>query len=322
MRKGPGIHRTLLSVGALLVFFSLPMPARAEVSVKAEVDQAFATIGDQINFRVTAVHDPEETILSFNLGNALSDFEIKQSTDFSTREGKKVAEGKNFVITNYVLGDYVIRPLTVQYRDKSGNVKELKTNSLYITIESVDKNKKSGKNEDIRGIKGVQKIKPKLWPWVLFFAALVGIAAGAYFFFQNSRHRLLEKTAREEILSPHDEAYQALNQLQYSDLIRKGQMKLYFLKMSEILRRYFERRYQMHVLESTTFELKNNLKDKTSVENLKLIDEVLSFCDLVKFAKYVPSPLEIIRQNSQAKQIIDQTREQEIQAELPGTGSK
>ena len=92
-------------------------------------------------------------------------------------------------------------------------------------------------------------------------------------------------------------------------------MKLYFLHLSEILRRYFERRYQIRALELTTYELKNAFKDRLSAEQRQLIDDVLSFCDLAKFAKYIPPPLEIIRQNNQAKLVIDQTREPEIRPE-------
>ncbi len=298
-----------IMLGLTLLPFSVL--AHAEVSVKVEVDRAFATIGDQINFRVTAVHKPGVTVLGINPGSALADFEIKQATDFSTQEGNQILEGKNFVITNYELGEYMIRPFPVQYREASGEVKEIKTNSLYVTIESVDKNKKPA--SDIRGVKGVQEIKLTLWPWFLL-SALLGVGLGTFFLLQQSK-RGWSPSAQEEILSPHDEAYQALNRLQHSDLIRKGQMKLYFLHMSEILRRYFERRYQIRALELTTYELKNEFKDKLSMEQAQLIDDVLSFGDLVKFAKYIPTPLEIIRQNNQAKLVIDQTREPEIRPE-------
>ncbi|HLD56439.1 MAG TPA: hypothetical protein VJA00_02350 [Candidatus Omnitrophota bacterium] len=309
MKSGGTALAGTIMLGLMLFPFSLL--ANAEVSVKVEVDRAFATIGDQINFRVTATHEPGVTVLGINPGSALADFEIKQATDFSTQEKDQILEGKNFVITNYELGEYMIRSFSVQYRDASGDVKEIKTNSLYVTIESVDKNKKP--ESDIRGVKGVQKIKPALWPWFLLLAIL-GIAAGFFFFFEHSKRALLQ-SAQEEILSPHDEAYQALNRLQHSDLIRKGQMKLYFLHLSEILRRYFERRYQIRALELTTYELKNAFKDRLSAEQRQLIDDVLSFCDLAKFAKYIPTPLEIIRQNNQAKLVIDQTREPEIRPE-------
>ena len=71
------------------------------VSVKVEVDKAFATIGDEINFRVTVNRPPEVSLLEIDTGSALSDFEVKKVTNFSIREGNIVSEGKNYVITTY-----------------------------------------------------------------------------------------------------------------------------------------------------------------------------------------------------------------------------
>jgi hypothetical protein len=117
------------------------------------------------------------------------------------------------------------------------------------------------------------------------------------------------KTIKESSLSPHDEAYQALNRLRHSDLLHQGNLKGYFFEMSEIIRRYFERRYQLPALESTTHELLSRLGEKAPSDDVKLISEVLELCDLVKFAKYAPPVSEILRQNNQAKLIIDRTKE-------------
>ena len=307
------------SVFIRLVFFSLVLTstlpfalAEPDISAKVEVDRAFATIGDPINFRITVAHAPEINVLEMDPSGVLGDFEIKQATNFSNKENGKVLEGKNYAITTYTLGEYVIKPFTIQYR-AGGEIKQLKTSSLYITIESVDKSKDP--QTDIRGVKGVLKLKNRLGIWlvILLFLA-IGAVASWTFYLRKSRGA--SGSAEEPALSPHDEAYLALNKLQHSDLIRKGQTKLYFFQMSEILRRYFERRYQIRALESTTHEVTRDLKEKLTVDNAKIVEEALSFCDLVKFAKYDPPPMEILRQNNQAKLIIDRTKE-EIQVSLP-----
>jgi hypothetical protein len=280
--------------------------AESEVTAKVEVDRAFATIGDPINFRITVTHNPDVTVLDIDPKEVLSDFEIKEVTDFSTKEEGKIIKGKNYVIINYALGEYVIRSFTIQYRAGESDVKELKTNNLYITIESVEKNK--APDADIKGVKGVRKIRGSMWLWWVHIGLLF-VAEGTWLYYQKWRKKALEGT-QERLLTPHEEAYQALNRLQYSDLIRKGQVKLYFFQMSEILRRYFERRYQMKALESTTYEVLLELKEKVTNKHLQLIEEVLSFCDLVKFAKYNPAPVEILRMNNQAKTIIDRTKEE------------
>ena len=290
--------------------------------VKVEVNRAFATIGDRINFRVTITHDRGVVVLGIDASEVLSDFETKEVTDFSTKEGDKILEGKNYVITNYKLGEYVIRPFTIQYRAEKGEVKQLKTNSLYITIESIDKDKHKDPNGDIRGVKGVRKIRSQVWSFLVAIAVVLG-GIVSWFIYVEKRQRASSQDKLEPPLSPHDEAYQALNHLQHSDLIRRGQVKVYFFRMSEILRRYFERRYSIKALESTTCEVMKDLtKERLGVEDVKLIEEVLLLCDLVKFAKYDPPPVEILRQNNQAKLIIDRTKEivvQEIVSEAVKT---
>ena len=289
------------------LFGSLPSnSAEPDVSVKVEVDRAFATIGDPINFRITATHAPEISVLEMNPSGVLSDFEIKESTNFSQKEGGKILEGHNYVITTYTLGEYVVKPFTIQYHAKGGETGQLKTNAIYITIESIDKGKEP--KSDIKGIKGIRKLKGRLGLWLMFAFLLIAIGAGAWVIDLRKNREALTAN-RESALSPHDEAYLALSKLQHSDFIRKGQVKLYFFYMSEILRRYFERRYQVRALESTTYEAIRDLKEKLTPENLKLIEDELSFCDLVKFAKYDPPPMEILRETNQAKLIIDRTKE-------------
>jgi len=297
----------------LLVIFLLTgsfnlFSAQDNISVKVEVDKAFATIGDEINFRVTTQHSLNITVLELNAESALSDFEIKKATDFSTRENNAVAEGKNYVITTYQLGQFVIRPFSIQYRTKEGAVKEIQTNSLYLTLESVDKNKSP--ESDIRGIKGVYKLKNPLYQWVLSFVLIAIAAATGIWFYVYRTKRGSNREQQEPALSAHEEAYLALNQLKHSDLIRKGMVKLYFFQMSEILRKYIERRFRIRALESTTYELMQAIKLILNPEQTQLIQDVLTFCDLVKFAKYDPPALEVIQQTNQAKIIIDKTKEE------------
>jgi len=146
-------------------------------------------------------------------------------------------------------------------------------------------------------------------PWLVLFALLLGIAGFiGWRFFQ--KQAALAELRKKVPLNPHEEAYQALHQLKHSDLLKKNQYRGYFSQMSEILRRYFERRYEIHALESTTFELVRDLKGKMSTEDRKLVESVLEVCDFVKFAKYTPEVQEILKQNKQAFLIIDQTKQQ------------
>lgn len=300
----------IFSLFLCLWIASVPAFAAKDISVKVEVDKAFATIGDQINFRVTIQHHPDIMVLEADATPALSDFEIKKTTDFSTQEKDLISEGKNYVITTYSLGEYVIRPFPIKYKTKDGSVKDVQTNSLYLTMESVDKNKDKSAESDIRGVKGVHKLKHPIIRWLLALLFLIAAASAGTWFYLYKKKRALEGKIPEPALSAQEEAYLALNQLKNSDLIRKGLVKQYFFQMSEILRRYLERRFKIRALESTTYELMQELTPVATRDQVNLIQEVVNFCDLVKFAKYEPPALEIIQETNRAKTVIDQTKEE------------
>ena len=292
-----------------VIFLFLLFPSHSHgaeaVTAKIEVDKAFMTIGDKVNLRVTVIHEEKADVLDINHDDALSDFEIKEVKSFSHQENGEIYEGKNFVITNYTLGEYMIKPIVIHYRTRDGKTDTLQTNQLYLTVQSVDKTKDP--NSDIRGVKGVVKIRSVFIRWLVLFLVLTGVVAFCVIkWLQPRRETIDSKTG--QILSPHDEAYKALAVLHYSDLLKRGEIKLYFLRLSEIIRQYLERRFQIHALEWTTQELLVVLKDQIGNDKRKLIEPFLLTCDLVKFAKYVPQPIEIQEQIRQAKHIVDITK--------------
>jgi len=139
------------------IFFSIILCCNhaiaSDVTVKAEVDNAFITIGDRIEFKITVSHPKAVDVISIDATQALSDFEIKKIKDFKYSEKGLVYEGKSYTITNFDLGAYVIRPATIYYRLESGETATVESNELYVTVQSVDENRDP--DSDIRGLKGV-----------------------------------------------------------------------------------------------------------------------------------------------------------------------
>lgn len=300
--------RALLLAALLILGFPAALLAleKDSISVKAEVDKAFLTIGERIKYQVTVTHDPSVEILSKILPPRSDVFEVKEVHDFSEKQGNEIVEGRQFILTLYDLGEFILDPVTVKYRTTKGEEKAIETNRLYLSVRSID----SGKPKtDIRGVKGVLPLARQwLWFWVSLLILLGG--GGGAFFWWRWKHRPLEGEGVEEpILSPEDEALLQLSRLFDSDLIRRGKLKEYFLELSEILRRYFERRFEILAAESTTSEILKDLRQKEIPPPLRQkIQEVLEAADLVKFAKWKPAPLEIVRINQTSKAIVEEAR--------------
>ena len=291
----------------ILLPSSLHAEEKGFLSVKAEVNKATITIGERIEYRVTITHDGSVQILSPVEAPKEEPFEVKEVHDIFEKQGKLTVEGKRFVVTTYELGEFILEPVAIQYRLAGGEPKTIQTNRLFITVKSIDSSAKP--KTDIRNVKGALGLKRR-WGWLgwvlVFFITLAG---GIYFWWLKKQRLQAADRAEEPKLSPEDQALFELNRLFDSDLIRRGKMKEYFLEMSEILRRYLERRFEISAIESTTSEILRDLKSREIPPSLReKIQNVLESTDFVKFAKWKPAPPEIIRINQLAKALVEEAR--------------
>lgn len=278
-------------------------------SVKAEVNKSVFTIGEKVEYQITITHNSSVEILSKAVPPPSDVFEVKEAHDLYEKQGKQIVEGRRFILTTYELGEFILEPVKIKYRLPNKEEKTAETNRIYLTVRSVDA---SGKPKtDIRGPKGVLELKRHwLWLWMSLITLLAG--GLGFIFWRHWKSRLAAGvTEAEPALSPEDEALLRLNRLFDSDLLRQGKMKEYFLELSEILRHYFERRFDILAVESTTSEIAANLRQMDLSQSLlSKILEVLDSADLVKFAKWHPAPTEITHINQLAKSVVEEGRPQ------------
>lgn len=285
--------------------FALPAE-ESEISVKAEVDKAFITIGDPVSYTVTVKHKPSARLLSGIDFKDQDILKIKKVEDFSKKDRAFIYEGRKFTLTAFALGEFVLSPVQIQYADAQGQTQTLQTDPIYITVKSVAEGEEK---TDIRGVKSVVQIPAKYLRWVMAGSGTLLFAALALALFYLLRRRSAGISEEERVHNIEDETLSQLMTLFDSDLIRRGKIKEYYLKLSEILKVYFERRFHIPAVEATTFEIQRELKEKETDPALQaMIHEVLEFADLAKFAKWKPEPTEIIKTNQKAKQIVELAR--------------
>ena len=99
-------------------------------------------------------------------------------------------------------------------------------------------------------------------------------------------------TVKEELIVQipcEIEAREALEKLQVKAYVEKGLVKNHYVELTEILRHYFDREFDIDTLESTTDETLTLLKKhKLEPKLLSQITDLLVEADLVKFAKSTP----------------------------------
>jgi hypothetical protein len=134
----------------------------------------------------------------------------------------------------------------------------------------------------------------EILPWVLLAALL---AAAIWVIIKLIKRFKKSKSEPEQVINPdpaHIIAFRDLEKLQEEQLWQKGEVKLYYSRLTEILRQYLESRYGVFSLEMTTSETLEALV-KTGFKKDELystIKTILNGSDLVKFAKYKPEPAE------------------------------
>ncbi|HPS37158.1 MAG TPA: hypothetical protein PLL75_05470 [Candidatus Omnitrophota bacterium] len=279
-------------------------PVADDIRVKAEVDKGFLTIGDLVTYIVTIEHGPDIRILSSIPAPESDILEIKKVEDLRKKEKKKIVEGRKFVLTTFRLGEFVLDPVTVRYQQDGQPEKTITTNKLYLTVKSVAG---EAPQEDIRDVKSVVPFALRLRKLFWVLGILLAVLAG----FLIYRRFLKKKAAAETETSPltaEEEALRQLTELFESDLIKRGLIKMYYLRLSEILRVYFERRYKILAVESTTIETLRALRTLRLESGLyQKIQATLEAADLAKFAKWVPTAPEVMRLSKNSEEIIKES---------------
>lgn len=292
-------------------FFTAPSLQAAEeprISVKAEVNKAFITIGDPVIYTITVKHHKDVKLVSAIHPPSDQIFKVKNVQDSVKKEGDFTYEIKKATLTVFSLGEYILDPVSIQYLDTDGQPKTIQTDKIYISVRSVAQGKEI---TDIRGVKAVIKIPKK---FLLFIYIVLGAAAVLALVLLWLRRKKPQADAEPKLVrSLEDEALFRLNQLFDSDLLRRSKIKEYYLQLSDILKFYLERRFKISAGEATTFEIQRMLREKEIDTSLRtLVTEVLEAADLAKFAKWKPEPPEIVQINQKSKQIIETARPKEV----------
>ncbi|MSR76960.1 MAG: hypothetical protein EXS63_01865 [Candidatus Omnitrophica bacterium] len=300
---------TLFLVCSLSAFAAVPKSS-SSISVKAEVDHAFITIGDPVTYSVTIKHAADVLVLSTLNPPSEETFKLKNMQEIHRKEGALTVEGRKYTLTCLRLGEFILDPQEIQYRAGGGEVKTIRTEKIYVTVKSVAEGEEK---KDIRGIKSVVRLEISLIPWIITGIVLLICVVG-FMIYQKIKKSKGQPPKPETRLSLEEQALLDLDQLYDSDFLRNGKIKEYHLRLSEILRVYFEHRYDILAAESTTSEISHLLRQKNM--DLKLrekIETVLEAADLAKFAKWKPDPQMIKENFKKAKEIVEDSKVVPIQ---------
>jgi hypothetical protein len=273
----------------------LILSASSEVSAqKLIADTTGLTIGQQINLNLEITIEKDEKVQWPALLDTLSkSVEIVRRTAVDSAvdavTGARTYR-QTLVITSFDTGFHVVPP--VAFRIFSPGVTEITTKETAPFLLSV-----SGVAVDMEA--EIRDLKPVLeapymlrdfLPWILLLLAIALLAVLGWFFYQSRKKKkpLIKLTLRQP-KPAHLVALEQLELLKSEQLWQKGQIKEYYSRLTDILRGYFDLRFNVNAAEMTSDEIISSMKDELSnAQRLNDLKKILGLADMAKFAKARP----------------------------------
>lgn len=160
-------------------------------------------------------------------------------------------------------------------------------------------------------------------PWIVLAGLLLLIWDLVRRWIRKRKRKAFETEQGIPLLSPYDEAIEALAALEKNNPLAKGDQKGYVSALSQITKRLLERTHRSPVVEMTTYEVRRWLSDKATLCKPADLLKILEAGDHVKFAKGSLTPADAKELMEAAKRIVASYEPREMeQNDSNGSGNE
>ncbi len=235
-----------------------------------------------------------EVELPVSLADRLQGFELRGviESDPVERQGKIEHEWR-LLLTPLVAREYRLAPFPVRYTDRN---RDPPVSDWFPTRPILfDFDAPPASDEGIAPAFDPVRVWPGPRTWALYGA--VALAIGMALFLLRRLFRKAGRAIRRWRMAPRERALAELADLLAKDLIASGQIKMFYLELTGVVRRYIERAHKIRAPEQTTQEFLEaaSRSPRFRPDALAKLKDFLEAADMVKFAAWRP-PEEDIRQ--------------------------
>lgn len=316
------------------------------LSVATDVDRRVIAIGDTVSLLLDLVWESGVEVKPVAVRENLGDFIVRDVREGAVRpEDGGFGRRVSILLTVFEVGEHTIPPVPILFKATDGGVGRVETEPVDVVVETV----LAEEAGEIRDIKPPLSVRKKWKEILLSYALLIGLAGAAAtsvlvsvrkkseieVFARRvwdglaSRARALAawvlslfglrpepepETYEIEVagpdIDPAEAALEELARIEALGLIEKGLIKDFYTLISEVLRRYIERKYGVLAMELPTTFIVRAIVGRGLMSGCRdRVRELLEVCDLVKFARHVPPDETTLATVGRARDIVLETAE-------------
>lgn len=292
------------------------IPAYSQVSVNASIDSTQLMIGQQsaMHLKISGPSSKKYVLPQFPGDTLVNGIEVllKSNVDTIKQENGEIQLKIDYLVTSFDTGLYYIPPIKVLADQDT-----FLSNNMALKVLTYEVDTTKAQLFDIKGVQQPPIVLSDYYTILIIILLAYILALITIWFILRKKYKNKEKQTEEQdkYLPPHVRALFELDKLKSEKMWRAGKNKEYYTKLSDIIREYIQRRYQINALEMTTGEILPFFgKDKITQSVYLNLKQILQLSDLVKFAKY--SPLEDDNELSlmNAFLFVNQTKFEEVQS--------
>ncbi len=299
----------ILSIAFATLFMATTAKAQ-DATVKASIDTTRMLIGDQVNIMLAIEQDKKDQYIFPLLRDTIvKNVEILSVSQTDTQDlgEDRVLLRQRILVTSFDTGFYIIPPF---YFSSLEGFDSLKSEALPLEVLTLEIDTTKGIT-DIKLPYDVPLTFMEILPYIIVGLLLIGIIILIWYIIRKRRQKPAVVPVRVKPAEPaHIWALRNLDTLAKEKIWQKGKTKLYYSRLSEILRFYLEFRFDIKAMEQTTAEIMTALDHHSGIpqEMSDNLNQSLEQSDLVKFAKWTPVPDENERSMEIAYEFVLKTK--------------
>lgn len=290
---------------AFLLFFVLSgyLSIAGGAVIFSNVSTRELSVGDRVHLSVTIMSPKGGVVVPPDPSSSFGNITVKEWNSRKFEQNKADSLVFEYAITTYKAEPCTIPALSFFLESKDVH-DTLKTEAIPLTLVP----QITTDSADIMDLRPQQITgkRPLLWLWLLVAAILAtaAILIGRYYF-----KRLQRPPPPPPPKPPYEEAVEALAALESKHYLQKGLVREYVFELSDILKRYIERRFSINAAEFTTEEMLAWLGvSPLAKEQRTAMEWFFRATDPVKFAKMLPDNDTIDRFGAEARAFLEATK--------------